>query len=241
MTLDICKRILIRRTDMSSYDTYEKYRVFDVSKRTKDSETIFRDIRFCRMYFFYLKLCLELEQKKIKVDDKLIKVNKRLFKDHSLDTVLDSSFDDYFKLNKQLFVEETVSILKQQDNFNTDDYVYIKIPKSKTNNVSVKEIRSLIRNKLNKKKDDLFSTRKTSYMRLHIEYNSLIMKFNNYSRREIRDFINERYEPYQFLILQKKNLSVSSDKIINHDQSMSRIIRRGLNRLINFSENRIFP
>ena len=121
MTLDICKRILIRRTEMSSYDTYEKYRVFDVSKRTKDSETIFRDIRFCRMYFFYLKLCLELEQKKIKVDDKLIKVNKRLFKDHSLDTVLDSSFDDYFKSNKHLFVEESVSEIKKPDR--VDDFL----------------------------------------------------------------------------------------------------------------------
>ena len=241
MTLDICKRILIRRTQMSSYDTYEKYRVFDVSKRTKDSETIYRDIRFCRMYFSYLKLCLELEQKKIKVKDQKIRVNRRLFRDHSLDTVLDSSFDDYFKSNKQLFVEESVSQLKKQDNFNTDDYVYIKIPKSKTDNVSVKEIRSLIKNKLNKEKEDLFSTSKTPYMRLHIEYNCLIMKFNNYSRKEIRDFINDRYESYQFLILQKKDREVTTDQIINHDQSVSRIVSRGYDRVINLSKNRTFP
>ena len=241
MSLDICKKVLIRRTEMSSYDTYEKYRVFDVSKRTKDSQTLYRDIRFCRMYFLYLKLCLELEKKKIKVHDQNIKVNRKLFKDHSLDTVLDSSFDDYFKQNKHLFVEESVSVFKQQENINDDDYVYIRVPKTKTINVSVKEFRSLIKNKLTKERDDLFSTSKTSYMRLHIEYNSLIMKFNNHSRSEIKDFINDRYESYQFLITQNPNRDVSSNDIINHEQSISRIVTRGLDRLTNFSKNRIFP
>ena len=244
MTLDICKRIVIRQSEMTSNERLERYQDFDIKKRTILSETIYRDIRYCRMYFLYLKLCLELEKKKIPINDQLIKVNKRLFKDHSLDTILTSSFDQYFKSNKHLFVEESVSLLKNQDNFNTDDYLYFKIPKDRSELVLLSEIKSLMKNKLKKKDNNLFSNSKTPYIRLHVEYNCFIMSVNNYSRREIQTYINEKYKNYEKLLIQKKKSFDEFNeepKILMYEQSVSRVVSKCRKRLINFSENRIFP
>ena len=275
MTLDICKRIVIRQSEMTSNERLERYREFDIKKRTKLSETIYRDIRYCRMYFLYLKLCLELEKKKIPINDQLIKVNKRLFKDHSLDTILTSSFDQYFKSNKHLFVEEQVKLLSQSETLDKD-YLYFKLPKDRTENVMINEIKSLMKNKLKERDNNLFSNSKTPYIRLHIEYNCFIMSVNNYSRREIQTYINEKYENYKELLIQKKKsfkktkslvkrysftdpddysrpleehvssvetITTEPDKpkIHMYEQSVSRVVSRCRKRLINFSENRIFP
>ena len=243
MTLDICKRIVIRQSEMTSNERLDRYQDFDIKRRTKLSKTIYRDIRYCRMYFLYLKLCLELEKKKILVNDQLIKVNKRLFKDHSLDTILTSSFDQYFKSNKHLFVEEEVKLLSQSENLDKD-YLYFKLPKDRTENVMINEIKSLMKNKLKEKDNKFFSNSKTSYIRLHIEYNCFIMSVNNYTRREIQTFVNEKYKNYEDLLIQnKKSFDEFNEvpKIHMYEQSVSRVVSRCRKRLINFSENRIFP
>ena len=108
----------------------------------------------------------------------------------------------------------------------------------------INEIKSLMKNKLKEKDNKFFSNSKTSYIRLHIEYNCFIMSVNNYTRREIQTFVNEKYKNYEDLLIQnKKSFDEFNEvpKIHMYEQSVSRVVSRCRKRLINFSENRIFP
>jgi len=193
------------------------------------------------MYFLYLKLCLELEEKKIPINGQLIKVNKKLFKDHSLDTILTSSFDEYFKLNKRLFTESPVRLLTESENLD-QDHLYFKVPKNRTEKVMIREIKSLMKNKLKVKDNDLFSTNKVPYLRLHVEYNCSIMSINKYSRNDIQGFVNEKYQNVSKFLIQVRGQDISNEGLVLcYPQSVSRVVSRCRRRLINFSENRIFP
>jgi hypothetical protein len=195
------------------------------------------------MYYQYLKLCLELETKKIKIKTKLINVDKRKFKQFDLDLILNSNFDTFFKSHKHLFTEERVELLNSPDNFN-DDYLYLKLPKDRSEKVMINEIKSLLKKRLITKDNDIFSRNKVPYMRLHIEYNCLILSINEYLRSEIKDFINEKYKNYDFIIQKKKRKKEDLDiprVVLTEESSVSRVVSRGRNRLINLSKNKIFP
>ena len=238
--LEICKRIVPKQSEMTSNEMYDKYLEFNPKNRTRDTQTLYRDIRFCRMYYQYLKLCVELESKNLKVQDHTIKLDKRKFKQFDLDLVLNSNFDTFFKSHRHLFVEESVELMSSSDSFN-DEYLYFKVPKNRSEKVMINEIKSLMKNRLVIKDSDLFSTNKVPYMRLHIEYNCLIMSINEYSRKEIQDFINEKYKNYDFIIQKKKSVDPRDRLVLSVEQSVSRVVSRGRDRLIQFSKDRIFP
>ena len=94
-----------------------------------------------------------------------------------------------------------------------------------------------MKNKLKEKDNNLFSNSKTPYIRLHVEYNCFIMSVNNYTRREIQTYINEKYKNYEDLLIQKKKSFDEFNevpKIMMYEQSVSRVVSRCRKRLINF-------
>ena len=74
--------------------------------KKQGGETIERNIQWYRMWFLYLKLALELEQKKIPVNNKLLRVNKTAYKQWDLNTILKTTFDKWWIEHKHLFVLE---------------------------------------------------------------------------------------------------------------------------------------
>ena len=74
------------------------------------------------------------------------------------------------------------------------------------------------------------------------------MSVNEYSREEIRVFINERYSHFKFLIQNKKSFTdpdqvqINSGKeVMMYPQSVSRVVSKSRDRLINLSKNKLFP
>ena len=98
------KIITPRGSDKTSKGGYTDYSYFDSSKRTKGGETIARNIQWYRMWYTFLKLALELEQKKIPVNNKLLKVNKTAYKQWNLNTILTTPFDKLWIEHRHLFV-----------------------------------------------------------------------------------------------------------------------------------------
>ena len=102
--LTINKVITPSASGKTSKGGFIDYSHFDKYARKQGGETIERNIQWYRMWFTYLKLALELEQKKIPVNNKLLRVNKTAYKQWDLNTILTTTFDKWWKLHRHLFV-----------------------------------------------------------------------------------------------------------------------------------------
>jgi len=106
--LETSQIIVPRPSQKTSKKGYVEYSMFDSSKRILGLETISRNIQWYRMWWTYLRLSLEIEQKRIKIDGKLIRVSRRFYKLWSIDEILNSSFDSWWVTHRHLFQEEQI-------------------------------------------------------------------------------------------------------------------------------------
>ena len=107
------KVITPRASGRTSKGSYIDYSHFDKYTKRQGGETIERNIQWYRMWFIFLKLALELEQKKIPINGKLLKVNRAAYKPWNVNTILASSFDKWWKEHRHLFVLEQAKIVRK--------------------------------------------------------------------------------------------------------------------------------
>ena len=163
---------------------------------TRDNTTLKKNIRFVRMWFQYLKLCLEVEEKKltIKPNEPLFKVDRNYYKKWHLDEVIKSSFNDWFPSHKHLFTLKPIELIDDIQEIPKDSFL-LSIPKSATMSAAKKELERLLTDRLaaNEETEFHFSNSRTPYMSLHQEYNMLVMAFNRNPREMIMNIMNDRY------------------------------------------------
>ena len=223
----------------SSKGDYADYSYFDVSKRTIGGETIGRNIQWYRMWWMYLRLALECEQKGIRIDGEKIKVSKRYYKKWNTGSILETSFDDWWKNHKQLFTHEKI---KTGVGVEDDDYLVLMIPKTRDKTDLLKELDEVLEGKTKSVVQFPFSNSKATYLRCHMQYNIFIKAMNGESRGAIRNWVNETYEPVKKYMMQTKfnNQDQPIDVIISNEQGVTNNVRYVKKRLISVSKG-IFP
>ena len=166
--LTINKVITPRSSGKTSKGGFIDYSHFDNYAKKQGGETIERNIQWYRMWFTYLKLALELEQKKIPVNNKLLRVNKTAYKQWDLNTILTTTFDKWWKLHRHLFVLEQVKIVKEIHD--KKDYLYLQIPTNRNEQELFREIQEQLKGKLS---EDVakypFSNSGTPYLSCHYQ------------------------------------------------------------------------
>ena len=106
----------------------------------------------------------------------------------------------------------------------------------------------ILKNNISDEKEILFPFSKTitPYIRLHIEYNCLVMAFNGVSRKDIMNWVNPRYKNIMGVVQQKYaieddgTIGLRIEEPLNYEQSVTRIFRRGKDRIKRMSKG-IFP
>ena len=221
--LTINKVITPRASGRTSKGCYIDYSHFDKYTKRQGGETIERNIQWYRMWFSYLKLSLELEQKKIPVNGKCLKVNGTAYKHWDLHTILTTKFDDWWKSHRHFFVLEQVKIVKEIGG--KDDYIYLKIPAQRNEQELFNEIKDLLKNKTT---GDVakypFSNSGMPYLSLHVQYNCLVMNINGKTGTQILEWVNDKY----------------GKEIYGYEQSVSRVLVKGRKRLEDVC-NLVFP
>ncbi|WP_026377248.1 hypothetical protein [Aestuariibacter salexigens] len=120
------------------------------SSRVGETGGLPKAIQYYRMWFLYLKLALECEQKQIEVvikpntytkraggrttfhvprETKYLTVDREFYKDWSLDEVLVRSFDSWWKDHRYLFEASIPEVITDKTVETDDDHVYLKIDK----------------------------------------------------------------------------------------------------------------
>ena len=235
-------------------------------------------IQMIRLWGTYLRVALECEQKSIKIDGIPIAVNRDFYEGWDVDALLYTKFSDWFfgknavretegwllgtNSHRHLFLEEEISVLNAFD-FKAEsfshDHVYIKVPKNRYRSQVGREVDLVLTPHLLErgidKREDRFklSGVKTPYIHLHKRYNILIQKLNGKSRREIMDWINQKYDhvavakqPGRAKVYNKQTkaidlLDLALDKrVISHEQSISREWVKGVKNLRRVAQG-VFP
>ena len=94
----------------------------------------------------YLRLALECEERNILIDGNKVKMNRRYYKQWNLNSILETSFDAWWKENKRLFVHpqiKTLSALSVPD----DDHIVLMIPKTRDKTDLLNELEKLLEGK----------------------------------------------------------------------------------------------
>ncbi|MBT4435698.1 hypothetical protein HOD02_05235 [bacterium] len=246
--LETSQIIVPRPSQRTSKKGYVEYSMFDVTKRIQGLETISRNIQWYRMWWTYLRLSLEIEQKRIKIDGKLIRVSRRFYKMWSIDEILNSSFDSWWESHRHLFQEEQIESLQDVTQNSLQNYLYLKIPKKRNKSELLRELDLLLQDNLKGEKEILFPFSRSAipYVRLHIEYNCLVMAFNGETRNHIKDWVNPRYKNISGVVQEKYVEDDDGNKLerieepLNYDRSVTRILRKGKDRIKRMSKG-IFP
>jgi len=246
--LETSQIIVPRPSQRTSKRGYVEYSMFDASKRVRGLETITRNIQWYRMWWTYLRLGLELEQKRMKIDGKVIRIYRRVYKLWSIDEILNSSFDEWWIKHRHLFQEEQIETLPNGTQNCLPDYLYLKIPKKRNKSELLRELDLILKNNVKDEKEILFpfSNSAIPYIRLHIEYNCLVMAFNGHSRKEIINWVNPKYKNITGVVQQKYAIEddgttgLKIEEPFNYEQSVTRVIRKGKDRIKRMSKG-IFP
>ena len=224
----------------SSKGDYADYSYFDVSKRTVGGETIGRNIQWYRMWWMYLRLALECEEKDILIDDKKIKMNRRYYKKWNLNSILETNFDEWWREHKRLFTHKKIKtqLINNQDN----DHLMLMIPKTRNKTDLLKELDEILDGKTKSLVEFSFSNSKATYLRCHMQYNIFVRALNGEKRGQIRQWVNKSYEPMKRYMMQTKfdNQGVQVQEIISADNGVTNNIRYAKKRVISTSKG-IFP
>ena len=116
--LTINKTITPKQSGRTSKGGFIDYSYFDKYTKKQGGETIERNIQWYRMWYTFVKLALELEQKKIPVNNKLVRVNKTAYKQWDLNSILTTTFDKWWIEHRHLFLLEQVKIVKEIEDKN---------------------------------------------------------------------------------------------------------------------------
>ena len=260
--------------------TEVRYDRFDGAGTVRGSsdQTLTAPIPMIRLWGTYLRVALECEQKGIEIDGVPITVNRDFYEGWDIDALLYTKFSDWFfgkdavrgtegwvlgaNPHRHLFLEEEIGVLNAM-NFEAEsfsqDHVYIKIPKNRYRSQVGREVDRALKPHLLEfgvdKRVDRFklSGVKTPYIHLHKRYNILIQKLNGKSRKEIMDWINDKYDHVAVAKQQGRTkvynketktiafLDPAVDKqVISHEQSISREWVKGVQNLKRVSEG-VFP
>jgi hypothetical protein len=257
-----------------------RYDRFDGSGNVcgSSSQTLTAPIQMIRLWGTYLRVALECEQKGIEVDGVPIAINRDFYEGWDIDHLLYTKFNDWFfgrgavrgkegwslgvSPHRHLFLEEEIGVLNALDfeaeSF-SNDHVYIKVPKNRYRSQVGREVDLALKPHLLElgvdKRIDRFklSGVKTPYIHLHKRYNILIQKLNGKSRKEIMDWINEKYDHVAVAKQQGRTkvynketktidfLDPALDKqVISHEQSISREWVKGAKNLRRVAQG-VFP
>jgi len=225
---------------MTSKRGFIDYSYFDASSRIKDGETISRNIQWYRMWYLYLRLALELEQEKIKIQDKLVKVSRKFYKQWDLNLILKTPFDKWWKDHRELFILEKIEEVKSVSD--DKNYIYLKIPKSRNKIALLNEIDSILDKRTEKVERFPFTKENIPYVRLHISFNVLVMRVNRVSLDDIVDWVNKQtYKSIPGVVQRKKDDDGEwIEDVFSSHQAVTRVRRKSENIIFNVSKG-IFP
>ncbi len=236
MMLSINKVITPKQTGKTSSGNLVDYSYFDKYTKKQGGETIERNIQWYRMWYTFLKLALELEQKKIPVNNKLLKVDSKFYKQWDVSEILDTTFDNWWKEHKKLFVLEQVQVVNSYDvhlaniHEDNDEYVYLKIPTNRNERELLSEMSDLVKGKFKGDKANYpFSNSGKNYLNLHVTYNCLVMNINGKTGTKILDWVNDKYSIHN-----------NGEEYFSWEQSVSRVLVKGRKTLENVCSS-IFP
>ena len=223
------------------------YSYFDPSKRTKGGETIGRNIQWYRMWWMYLRLALECEEKNILINGEKIKMNGRYYRRWNLDSILTNSFDSWWKENKRLFVHPQIKTLSASS-VPDDDHIVLMIPKTRDKTDLLRELDGVLEGKTKSVIQFPFSKSKATYLRSHMQYNIFVKATNGESRGQIREWVNEKYKPMSVPgilgggLLQTKynDQGEKIENILENENSVSNSVRYAKNRIVSTSRG-VFP
>jgi hypothetical protein len=217
------------------------YSYFDSSKRTKGGETIGRNIQWYRMWWTYLRLALECEQKGILIDGEKVKMDRRYYRQWNLNSILENSFDSWWKENKRLFVHPQIKTLSASS-VSDVDHLVLMIPKTRDKTDLLKELDELLEGKTKSVVRFPFSDSKATYLRCHMQYNIFVKAINGQTREVIRQWVNETYRPMSPYMLQNKldNDGNRIEEIISAENGVTNNIRYAKKRIVSTSRG-VFP
>ena len=241
------KIITPRGSDKTSKGGHTDYSYFDSSKRTKGGETIGRNIQWYRMWWMYLRLALECEEKNILINGQKVKMDRRYYRRWNLDSILTNSFDSWWKENKTLFVHPQIKTLSASS-VPDDDHIVLMIPKTRDKTDLLRELDGVLEGKTKSVVKFPFSKSKATYLRCHMQYNIFIQAMNGQKREQIRQWVNEVYKPMSVPgilgggLLQTKydNEGNRIEEIISAENGVTNNIRYAKKRIVSTSRG-IFP
>ena len=223
------------------------YSYFDPSKRTKGGETIGRNIQWYRMWWMYLRLALECEQKGILIEGEKVKMDRRYYRQWNLNSILENSFDNWWKENKRLFVHPPIKTLSASS-VSDDDHLVLMVPKTRDKTDLPKELDELLEGKTKSVVKFPFSKSKATYLRCHMQYNIFVKATNGESRNQIREWVNEKYKPMSVpgilgggLLQTKYNEKGGKiENILENENSVSNNVRYAKKKIVSTSRG-VFP
>ena len=164
-----------------------------------------KGIQYYRMWFRFLKLALECEEKQIEVvvkpntytkrlggqttfhiprETKILSVDKDFYADWDLDLVLTQTFDRWWKNHRQLFQSQKPEVITSKSIQTDDDHIYLKIDKTFNWDDLVPFLSREVRPNLNQpSKFEIVG--KGRSMQLVNRYNAVVLSMNGVSPKEI--------------------------------------------------------
>jgi hypothetical protein len=239
--LETSQIIVPRPSRKTSKKGFVEYSIFDASRRIKGLETISRNIQWYRMWWTYLRLALECEEKNILIDGEKVKMDRRYYRKWNLDFILVNSFDNWWKESKTLFVHPPVKTLSASS-VSDDDHLVLMVPKTRDKTDLLNELDELLEGKTKSVVKFPFSNSKATYLRCHMQYNIFVKATNGQKREQIRQWVNEVYQPMSLYMLQNKldNDGNRIEEIISAENGVTNNIRYAKKRIVSTSRG-VFP
>ena len=164
-----------------------------------DDGVLEKTIHSYRMWFLFLKLGLELEDQRTELVMKEsvrlgngtrtkrvthnIRVNRLKYMDWDLDQVLESSFDDWWKDHRHLFVDQVSKVMKSTDRISSDpDQITIQFDKRRRMTDILNDLRMMnkIHNYFERQSRDKYSINgRVRPITLLNRYNCLVLKLED--------------------------------------------------------------
>lgn len=220
-----------------------RYGGFDRKTRYKDMEVMQRSIQWYRYWFLFLKFALTMEGEEL-LGTK-VKVDRKFYRDWDIDQIESLKpyqFDNWWRSHRQLFQATPISLVKDIDE---KECLYVKIPIHRLETDVIREFRELVSGKLKGDKHDYPFTANdtTPFIKIHQQYNVLMLTRNGVSQKQIMKWLNDSYGHLMTRMVEEK----VGDKLIRYKApvvstipSLSRVLRRAREKVLKVSEG-VFP
>ncbi len=122
----------------------------------------------------------------------------------------------------------------------SDDYIVVSVPVNRTKQDLVRDFNEYLnssKQKFTNKAEYPFSKNIIPFIRLHIQYNCLVMHYNDLRVKEMMNWCNDKYGGISGVI---QNKEMSENVVFGFEQSVSRVISKGKDRLLDVAKG-IFP